>query len=126
MKLKSLLSDLRGTVLIEYAVTLPLFIVLLFGFIQVGLLTWTQVGLQHAVEMAARCANTVCGNNATNISNYAVTQSYTVNTTASNFHVTPNTTCGTNGGTLVTANYTFNLINYIFTWTLNARSCYPN
>ena len=43
--------------LVEFTVTLPLFLLLTFGMLQAGLLLYTQVGLQHGVEVAARCAS---------------------------------------------------------------------
>ena len=43
--------------LVEFTVTLPLFLLLTFGLLQAGLLLYTQVGLQHGVEAAARCAS---------------------------------------------------------------------
>jgi Flp pilus assembly protein TadG len=129
MKLKLAHDDTRGTVLIEYAITLSLFILVLFGFIQVGLLMWTQVWLQHAVEMAARCGsvNTTVCNNASNIKSYAASQSWGVDPPASAFTATINATCGANTGTLVSATYPFHPINYIFvTLNVEAKSCYPS
>ena len=43
--------------LVEFTVTLPLFLLLMFGLLQAGLLIYTKVGLQHGVEVAARCAS---------------------------------------------------------------------
>ena len=57
MKLKQIRDDTRGSALIEFTVTIPFFLVLTFGLVQAGLLLYTQNGLQHGVEMAARCAS---------------------------------------------------------------------
>jgi Flp pilus assembly protein TadG len=57
MKLKQIRDDTRGSALIEFTVTIPFFLVLTFGLVQVGLLLYTQNGLQHGVEVAARCAS---------------------------------------------------------------------
>ena len=50
-------DNTRGSSLVEFTVTLPLFLLLMFGILQAGLLLYTQVGLQHGVEVAARCAS---------------------------------------------------------------------
>ena len=57
MILKQLRDDTRGAALVEFTVTIPFFLLLTFGLIQAGLLLWTQAGLQHGVEVAARCAS---------------------------------------------------------------------
>jgi hypothetical protein len=57
MILKRLRDDTRGAALIEFSVTLPFFLLLMFGLIQAGLLLWSQAGLQHGVEVATRCAS---------------------------------------------------------------------
>src|SRR5260370_7299171 len=57
MKMQRLIRDTQGATLVEFAVTLPLFMLVLFGIIQVGLMLWVQAGLQHGVETAARCAS---------------------------------------------------------------------
>ena len=50
-------DDTWGGTLVEFTVTLPFFLLLMFGLIQAGLLLWTQAGLQHGVEVATRCAS---------------------------------------------------------------------
>ena len=57
MKLKQMRDDTRGNALVEFTVTFPFFLALMFGLVQAGLLLYTQNGLQHGVEMAARCAS---------------------------------------------------------------------
>jgi Flp pilus assembly protein TadG len=149
MNLKLIRDDTRGFALVEYTITLPLFLLLMFGLVQAGILLWTWVGLQHGVEMAARCASvnynaSQAGLNAscftvngapvpsavthTDVEAYAQQNSFGINLPSSNFHATLNTTCGTNAGNQVTASYTFNLIHYVFSAfsvPLSAKSCYP-
>jgi Flp pilus assembly protein TadG len=144
MKLKLIRDDTRGGTIVEYAVTMPLFLLLTFGLVQGGLLFWTQIGLQHGVEMAARCASvnyaalqtgsaTSCFSMApsavttSTVQSYAANNSYGLNLPASIFTVAPLYTamCGINTGNKVTASYPFNLVHYIFSLTLNAKSCYP-
>lgn len=57
MKLRQIWDDQRGSSLVEFTVTLPLFLLVTFGLLQAGLLLFTQAGLQHGVEAAARCAS---------------------------------------------------------------------
>src|SRR5215472_15804351 len=50
-------DDTYGAALVEFTVTIPVFLLLVFGRIQAGLLLWTKAGLQHGVEVATRCAS---------------------------------------------------------------------
>ena len=85
MILKLLRDDTRGNALLEFTVTVPFFLVLMFGLVQVGLLLWTKAGLQHGVEVATRCASV----------NYSANQlGSPVSTTPSCFGVAPSTVCG--------------------------------
>jgi Flp pilus assembly protein TadG len=125
MKLIRLLRDVQATSAVEFALTAPVFFLLLFGIIEGGLLTWTQTGLQHGAEAAARCASvntTLCGTSA-GIQNYAAQNAFGLNISPSTFVVsTP--ACGNQ----VTANYTFGFATKFFathSMTLNAQSCFP-
>jgi hypothetical protein len=98
---------------------------LVAGIIVFGLLLWIQMGLQHGVERAARCASvnsSLCGS-VTAIQNYAAQQALGLNLPASTFSVsTP--TCGNQ----VSATYTFNFITTYFSnssLALSAQSCFP-
>ena len=123
MKPRQIWDDTRGSALVEFTVTLPLFLLLTFGLLQAGLLLYTQAGLQHGVEVAARCASVNYSANqlglsqscfivsgsaiapssvtTTNIKQYAQQNSWGINPSLSisNFTVTggsPGTnTCGT-------------------------------
>jgi hypothetical protein len=108
---------------------------------------WTWVGLQHGVEMAARCASvsdsaikaglnpattpTSCYDkngsatiNVAAIQSYAAGNSWGINPLPSIFNVsTSSASCP--GAILVSvSNYSFNLINYLLSVNLNAQSCY--
>jgi Flp pilus assembly protein TadG len=152
MKLKLIRDDTQGSILVEAAVTMPLFILLTFGITQAGLLFWVWAGLQHGVEMAARCASvsdaaiaagldpattpTPCYNtngnitaNATSVKKYAARNSlwfYNNPASGSTYFNVPNPqpSCGNQ----VTASYPFSLIPYVFSRAsvpLPAQSCYP-
>jgi hypothetical protein len=147
MKLKQIRDDTRGSTILETIVTLPLFLTLTFGLAQAGLMLWTQVGLQHGVDMAARCASindaaknmvppwqtSICfpGTEPSAVTNamivsYAANNSWGINPPSSAFTVNQGVSCGTSTGNQVTASFRFNLMNnYIFSPTLTAQSCYP-
>jgi hypothetical protein len=161
MKLKLIRDDTRGAALVEFTFTFPFFLLLMFGLVQAGLLLYTQAGLQHGVEMAARCAsvnysanqlglNTSCltdpvsgaptpstvVGNTTYIQQYAAQNSWGI-VPSSGFRVNPppqaiaggtgqcGTTSGSPAGYVVSVSHLYNLINYIFSVTLTAQSCFP-
>ena len=140
--------------LVEFTVTLPLFLLLTFGLLQAGLLLYTQAGLQHGVEVAARCASVNYSANqlglsqscfivsgspiapssvtTTNIKQYAQQNSWGINQGIANLNTfvvsggSPNTnTCGANPGYLVSASYHYNIMGYLLSPTLSAQSCFP-
>jgi Flp pilus assembly protein TadG len=125
MKLARWRTDERGAGALEFALTAPAFFAMLIGIIEFGLLLWTQIGLQHGAEMAARCVSVnsgVCGTaNATQ--QYAVQQSFGLNPPASSFTVRV-LACGNQ----VSASYAFRFVTGYFaspTITLSAQSCFP-
>jgi Flp pilus assembly protein TadG len=125
MSRRALWSDIRGTAAIELAMTMPVFLMLLFGAVEFGLLMWTKLGLQHGVEMAARCAtiNSSTCDSASHTKSYALTQAYGLSVPVSTFTVsTP--ACGNQ----VQATYKFNFVTtYIGlpNLTITASSCFP-
>ena len=53
-----------GASAVEFGLTAPVFFAALLGALELGVLFWTNLGLQHATERAARCASvnkTICG-----------------------------------------------------------------
>jgi len=145
MTIRGFLRDTQGATLAEFAAALPIFCLLLFGTIQAGLMLWAQLGLQHGVEAAARCASvsdiaelktgvtaTRCytatgfaAANVTALKSYAVKNSLGLNPPASTFSVN-NGSLPCTGGNLITASYVFTAINYVGGQvTLTASSCYP-
>ena len=122
-------ADTRGAVFAETAFTLTAFILLTLGVVQCALL-WTQVALQHGVEMAARCAGmyqtTLCAT-ANQIKSFAATSSLGLNPPTSTFTVTKDAACGINatGNNLVNGSYSFNFLPVSAQVTVTAKSCYP-
>jgi len=118
--------DERGATALEFAILAPVFFLLIFGIIAFGLLCWTQVGLQHGAEMAARCASintTLCPNgNPSAITNYAMQQAFGLSLPASTFtYSTP--ACGNQ----VSATFAFvfpDILN-LRPLTLTAQACFP-
>ena len=43
--------------IVENTITMLVFVLLTMGITQAGLIMWSAVGLEHGVEMAARCAS---------------------------------------------------------------------
>lgn len=91
MKVKQFIRDVDGASLVEFAVTAPLFFLLMFGIIQAALMLWAQVGLQHGTEAAARCASvsdTIVKNNAN--TNFATIGSFPTPCYSANGYATSN------------------------------------
>ncbi len=117
MQARSFRADERANAAIEFALTAPAFLALLFGAFQGALMLWTQLGLQHAAERAARCAainTTLCGTSA-QVQAYALTQGLANSLPASAF------TLVSSGCVSATANVRF----VISTVSLSAQSCFP-
>lgn len=119
-----MLRDARGVTAVEFALTAPAFLLALVGLTQLGFWMWSKVGLQHATEMAARCASintTICGN-ATNIQNYAAGQALGLRFSPSIF-VVSQTSCGNQ----VSASYVFaSFAPFLPNVTIEAHACFPN
>lgn len=148
MSIRQLLRDEGGSTLIEFTIVLPLWLSLTFGATQAALMLWAQAGLQHGVEVAARCAslsdaaikygglnpaanptscytaNSNAAGNATSVKSFAASNSFGLNPPSSVFTVSTTSAACTNGN-LVTASYPFTAITYLFSMTLTAQSCYP-
>jgi Flp pilus assembly protein TadG len=53
VKFAKMLRDQSGASALEFGLTAPVFFLFIFGVIEVGLLFWTQIGLQHGAENAS-------------------------------------------------------------------------
>jgi Flp pilus assembly protein TadG len=125
MKVLRLLHDTRGTSAVEFALTAPVYFLLMFGLIGGGLLVWTQIGIQHGAEEAARCASintSLCGTTAS-IQSYAAKNAFGLSIDPSVFTVS-SAACGNQ----VSATYSFGFVVASFggsTLNLVANSCAP-
>ncbi|QOZ49056.1 hypothetical protein XH89_33090 [Bradyrhizobium sp. CCBAU 53340] len=109
----------------EFALTAPVFFLFIFGIIEAGLMFWTQLGIQHGAEMAARCAtvnSTLCPS-ASAITNYAAQEAFGLTLPAGTFTYSA-PTCGNQ----VSANVAFDFpqILNLSPVTLTARACFPS
>jgi Flp pilus assembly protein TadG len=124
-KTRKLFLASRGSVIIEYAIILPALLLFVLGILDIGRFVWTQTTLDRAAEAAARCGavNTLTCGSASAIQNYAVTQTYGLNVTASAF-----TASTASCGLKVTASLPFVFVIPFMTTsniTLVATACYP-
>jgi len=125
VKRTALWQDERGASALEFALTAPVFFLFIFGIIEFGLLFWTQLGLQHGAEMAARCAtvnSTLCPSSSA-ITNYAAQQAFGLTLPTGTFTFSA-PACGNQ----VSANYSFEfpqIIN-LSPVTLTAKACFPS
>lgn len=121
--LTRLRRDRDGASAVEFAIILPMLLMLVFGVMEFGRALWTQNALHYSVEQAARCATvdtTTCGT-ASQIATYAAGLAGTG--FASSVFTATVVACGN----LVSASFPIQLhipfLNYSL--TLTARSCYP-
>lgn len=125
MAIKRLVADRKGGALVEYALLLPLFLLLVVGIAQLGQVLWIQAALQHAVDMAARCAsvNTVSCATPAQIEAYAATQAYGVTVPGDTF-----TASAQPCGNQVVAAFDYSVQTGLLPYgsvSLGARACYP-
>jgi Flp pilus assembly protein TadG len=134
MRKKTLFRDRRGTSAVEFALTLPVFILMLFGLWQICHGLWAQFALQHGAEMAARCMTinpppAACSTTAS-IQSYAASQSYGFSPPPATFSVSKNTTCGNQiSGNQISADYAVSpaVANIgIPALNLHAQACYAS
>lgn len=115
--------DNCGVAAIEFALVVPVFLVLVFGIIETGRLMWQQVSMQRAVAVAARCgalATPGCISDL-EVRNRAVTASARSGLTLANVTVSRET-CGVK--VVATRNFTF-AISMGSSLALNAYACHP-
>ncbi len=123
--IRRLAKETEGASAVEFALTAPLFFILLFSVAQFGLFLWTQLGLQHAVDLSARCASlmhTTCPDEGSTQA-YAAGQAYRLNIDPSVFSVTQDA-CGQN----VTASYIYTIAIPLMPSMqvpIGATSCFP-
>lgn len=147
IKRLSFRRDEAGATAVEFAFVGPLFLLFLFGIMQVGIWALSAVSLQHAAELAARCAAVksancgcaagVCTVDA--IQSFAARQVTVLTVPATAFRVQGVPTavsCGSSSGVSVSVNdagysVQYTPINFtswlnLPTYTPTASACYPS
>ncbi len=125
MRLPDFLRRSHGSAAVEFAFVGPVFIAAIMTVMQSGMVLWTQLGMEHAVESAARCAaidTTICSSPSAT-QDYAASQAYGLKLPASTFAYSRNA-CGS----FVTASHTFYLLTKDYpaaSLALNAQACFP-
>lgn len=117
-----MIRDEGGASALEFALILPVFVALVFGMINCGLLLWTQLGIEHGAVAAARCA-TINPSACPDVQAYAAKNAYALNLPKTAFTLTT-PACGNQ----VAASYGFQFVTLLLpqmNLTLTARSCYP-
>lgn len=137
MKIKlmnHLKSDVSGSTAIQYAIALPILLMLVMGIMDTARVLWTYTTLQRAAAAAARCGainatvkakggTPVACSTDTDIQNKAVAEAWGMTVSPSVFTVTT-AACGKQ----VSVNYTFDfLIPWMLspTVTLHPTACHP-
>jgi Flp pilus assembly protein TadG len=123
----------RGQSLVEFAITLPIFFMLVFGVIDGGRLAFTVVTLDYAVQEGARYAALPSTGSTSAVQDYVVANANFLNVAAGSVDVQVNSgakayTARINGDRLtVTTSYTYqpiitSMFGLGFNVSLNARS----
>ena len=121
--LRFLVVDQRATTVVEFAILVPVFIVMTVGLINLALMMFTISSLHYATEQAARCASvqtTVCTSASTTTAN-ATSHYYGPN--VSPVFTYADAACGHQ----VTGTVTYTLSTGVkdFTVPLSASACFP-
>ena len=129
------LSCKRGAAAIEFAVVLPLLMLLAFGLIDIGRAVWTQATLNYAAQATARCfaiGSSSCSTAAL-AQAYGASQAYGMNLTCtggtgSQCVTASKTTCNGQNAAQAQVNETFGYIFPFFrhfSGTFAGTACYP-
>ena len=123
---RNLVCDQSGASVVEFALSLTAFLMLMFGLINIARVLWIVGSLHFAAESAARCAsaNTTTCNSTTTIQSYALAKYYGESLGGTN----PFTYSTTGCGHTVTASYTYSLVIPLagtYSLPLAATACFP-
>ena len=115
-----------GTVAVEYAIVLPVLLLLTLGAMDIARLLWTNITLARATEAAARCgAVSAATCPTTSLAGYAAGQAWGLRAISADNFTASTPSCGVQ----VVGTYAFQfLVPWSFgrtTMTLTAAACYP-
>lgn len=129
---RRLACDERGVAAVEFAITSPVYLLVMFGLAQAGLWLWSDFSLQRAADASSRWAAIQCGPKLATCPTASAVQSYAVNNIvglsvpSSAFNLsTSDPGCS---GALVSAAYgvpTFTSGLGLPIITVHASACYP-
>ena len=112
----------NGSAIVEFALVLPVFLLIIVGGFYVAILAYSASSMQYAVQAAARCAsiNTTTCSNTTTTANYAATH---FNGTGTPVFIASTAACGNMvSGTL---NLDLNAGIRKITVPLSSAACFP-
>jgi len=119
-------SDRRGSIAAEFALVIPLLLLLSFGMIEFGRAMWVRNSLQSTVEDAARCyaLNRPECDTVDEVKAYAAANAMGVPVTEDAFNPQP-AACGSVAGKQVEGTYTFVSIVPVIplNFAITARAC---
>ena len=149
--IKEILRDERGGEIVENTITMWVFLLLIMGIAQAGLIMWGFGGIQHGVEMAARCASVSdaaiaagvdfstatyapcyntktqgAANNASTVEAYAANNSWGLGPTSSTFDAAAGACASTANTVTVNNPYVINLMNFLLSVAITPQSCYAS
>lgn len=131
---RALAACVRGATAIEFALLAPVFLLLLFGIIEVGRLLWVKQVLTEASFSAARCAalGTTACKAASDVQAFAAARAlrWGLKLDSAQVGYTASTTCDGNAGMVqVTVSYAFaSPLSGFLTMlpaTVQGRGCFP-
>lgn len=105
--LRRMLRSRRGAVVVEYALVIPSFLLLMFGIFDLGRMLWVRTTLQYAAEEAGRYVTINPGANLATVTTYLKDRVPTLDPGSINVAMSPSVTGGFNFVT-VTATHQFN------------------
>lgn len=116
----------RGVAAVEFAIVLPVFIMLVMGIVDFGRIYWVKSSMQFVVEQSTRHAMVNSDITEAALETYAYAQEASVSGSGAVFDATIDASGAVNFMT-VTGTYTFNFITPLVgsTLTLNAKSVTP-
>lgn len=117
-------ADRGGASAVEFAIILPVFVLLVMGSISVAMLIFSVSSLNYAVEDAARCAavnKTLCPN-ATTTEEYALGRYLGPSTSP----VFTYSTSGCGNTVTATATYRMDIVPQLAQIPLTASACHPS
>lgn len=124
-RIRQFLHDETGGSAVEFAMVVPVVLILIFGAIASGVMMYTVVKLQHATETSARCLSAKRSDcSLTNITTYAT--SYYTGPALNGLTFTP-TWDSTRQCYKVTASGTFNFFmgQGLLSVPVYTQACYP-